>query len=111
MKMKGFRRAGFVGLLLIFGCLSASEVPIEGYLAGADDTRLFYRVMGTGPDTVVVVHGGPGAGMNAVLPDLGPLARKRTVVYFDQRGGDRSELPVDTFLSGNWPVQSKTVSE
>ena len=68
----------------------------EGHLAGAGGTRLFYRVMGDAPDTVVVVHGGPGAGMNALRPDLQPLARTHTVVFYDQRGGGRSELPADT---------------
>ncbi|WP_284347977.1 alpha/beta fold hydrolase [Roseisolibacter agri] len=68
----------------------------EGFLAGAGGTRLFYRVMGSAPDTVVVVHGGPGAGLNAVRPDLQPLARTHTVVFYDQRGAGRSELPADT---------------
>ena len=43
-----------------------------------------------------MVHGGPGAGMNAVFPDLQPLARNYTVIFYDQRGGGRSDLPADT---------------
>ena len=39
----------------------------EGYLQGADNVRLYYRVVGSAPDTIVAVHGGPGAGMNAFL--------------------------------------------
>lgn len=68
----------------------------EGYLQGADDVRLYYRVVGSAPDTIVAVHGGPGAGMNAFLPDLEPLAQNHTVIFYDQRGGGRSELPADT---------------
>jgi proline iminopeptidase len=34
--------------------------------------------------------------MNAIMPDLTPLHSQRTVIYFDQRGGGRSELPIDT---------------
>ncbi|HEX9938164.1 MAG TPA: alpha/beta hydrolase [Longimicrobium sp.] len=68
----------------------------EGYLPSADGARIFYRVEGSGADTIVVVHGGPGAGMEALRPDLAPLARTRTVIFYDQRGGGRSELPADT---------------
>jgi proline iminopeptidase len=73
-----------------------SHVEPQGFLAGAEGARLHYRVIGDGPDTVVVVHGGPGAGMNSVRPDFEPLAEELTLVFFDQRGGGRSELPADT---------------
>lgn len=68
----------------------------DGYLHGAEELRLYYRIVGSAPDTVVAVHGGPGAGMNAFLPDMEPLARSHTVIFYDQRGGGRSELPADT---------------
>lgn len=68
----------------------------EGYLQGAENVRLYYRVVGSVPDTIVAVHGGPGAGMNAFLPDMEPLAQNHTVIFYDQRGGGRSELPADT---------------
>jgi proline iminopeptidase len=58
--------------------------------------RLYYRVMGTGADTIVVVHGGPGAGMSTVLPDLKHLTRNHLIIFYDQRGGGRSTLPADT---------------
>lgn len=34
--------------------------------------------------------------MNAFLPHLEPLAQNHTVIFYDQRGGGRSELPADT---------------
>lgn len=79
-------------------CFQGAEEDVapEGFLAGAEGARLHYRVMGDWPDTVVVLHGGPGAGMNSVLPDMEPLADRLTLVFFDQRGGGRSELPADT---------------
>lgn len=78
----------------------------EGYLRSADGARIFYRIEGSGRDTVVVVHGGPGAGMEALRPDLMPLARTHTVIFYDQRGGGRSELPADTArLSADHHVQ------
>jgi proline iminopeptidase len=53
-------------------------------------------VAGSGHDTIVVVHGGPGAGINSVRPDLAPLTKSHVVIFYDQRGGGRSELPKDT---------------
>ncbi|MHB8790296.1 MAG: alpha/beta fold hydrolase [Desulfobulbaceae bacterium] len=74
---------------------SAFSQPLaegEGYLTGADGVRLFYRIVGSGPETLVVVHGGPGNSMDSLLPDLEPLTRNRTVIYYDQRGNGRSQL-------------------
>lgn len=91
-----------VVLLGLVGCGSAvylsNDVAREGYLAGRDGTELYYRFLGEGLDTVVVVHGGPGAGMNTILPNLKPLAADFTLLFYDQRGGGRSELPADTSL-------------
>ena len=64
----------------------------EGYLAGDDGTMLFYRIEGVGPQTLVVVHGGPGNSMESVRLDMAPLARGRRVIYYDQRGNGRSQL-------------------
>lgn len=82
----------------IGACSPGTEenVAPEGFLTGAEGARLHYRVAGDGPDTVVVVHGGPGAGMNSVRPDFEPLADRLTLVFFDQRGGGHSDLPPDT---------------
>ena len=68
----------------------------EGFLPGAAGAELHYRVLGSGPDTVVVLHGGPGAGMQTVLPAWRPLADRFVLVFYDQRGGGRSTLPADT---------------
>jgi proline iminopeptidase len=71
---------------------SAYRAPVrDGYLAGADGVRLYYKVLGTGPDTVVVLHGGPGMSMGYLDRDLTPLAHGRTVIFYDQRGGGRSQ--------------------
>jgi proline iminopeptidase len=66
---------------------------------GAGGAQIYYELVGSGDDTVVVVHGGPGAGINDTRPDLEPLAKDRVVIFYDQRGGGRSELP-DTMLLG-----------
>ena len=72
------------------------DVPVhDGYLTGADGVQLYYKVLGTGPDTVVVLHGGPGMSMGYLDRDLAPLAHGRTVIFYDQRGGGRSQLVAD----------------
>lgn len=58
---------------------------------------LFERRVGSGPPTVVL-HGGPGAHHDYLLPGFDALARGRELIYYDQRGGGRSpvarEVPV-----------------
>lgn len=90
--------------LLLFSCAPLQDrqgalvSAKEGYLQGAGGVELYYHIVGTGADTVVAIHGGPGAGMNAFFPDVRPLARNHTVIFYDQRGGGRSTLPADTSL-------------
>jgi proline iminopeptidase len=76
------------------------SLPREGYLTGAEGGRIHYRVLGSGPGVVVAVHGGPGAGIGSILPELRPLAESFTVIFYDQRGGGLSELPADKELLG-----------
>jgi proline iminopeptidase len=79
--------------LLLFLAFVAAPAPAhEGTIAADDGTRLFYRVEGAGPHTLVVVHGGPGNSLESVRLDLAPLARGRRVIYYDQRGNGRSDL-------------------
>ncbi len=53
---------------------------------------LFERRVGRGPVTVVL-HGGPGAHHDYLLPGFDLLAVDRMLVYYDQRGGGRSAVP------------------
>jgi proline iminopeptidase len=53
---------------------------------------LFERRIGSGPATVVL-HGGPGAHHDYLLPGFDRLAPGRTLIYYDQRGGGRSPVP------------------
>ena len=63
---------------------------------------LFERRVGAGP-LVVVLHGGPGAHHDYLLPQYDRLAAGREVLYYDQRGGGRSPVPHGT------PVDRKSV--
>jgi proline iminopeptidase len=53
---------------------------------------IFERRTGSGPPTVVL-HGGPGAHHDYLLPGFDALARGRELIYYDQRGGGRSSVP------------------
>ncbi|MEZ4586907.1 MAG: alpha/beta fold hydrolase [Gemmatimonadales bacterium] len=54
--------------------------------------ELFERRVGAGPPTVVL-HGGPGAHHDYLLPGFDLLATDRELIYYDQRGGGRSPVP------------------
>jgi proline iminopeptidase len=56
---------------------------------------IFERRIGSGPP-VVVLHGGPGAHHDYLLPGFDALASGRELIYYDQRGGGRSSVPRDT---------------
>ena len=62
---------------------ATAKVLANGPPDGRDDVRLFYRIEGSGPDTVVVVHGGPGAGMDA------EFVRNRLFRPFDSTKGSK----------------------
>jgi proline iminopeptidase len=57
--------------------------------------HLFSRQVGSGP-LVVVLHGGPGASHDYLLPQYDLLAKGRTLFYYDQRGGGQSPVSRDT---------------
>jgi len=61
--------------------------------------RLFTRTVGEGPD-VVVLHGGPGAHHDYLLPQYDDLAIGRRLRYYDQRGGGQS--PADRLTDVGW---------
>jgi proline iminopeptidase len=56
--------------------------------------ELFVRRVGQGSPTVVL-HGGPGAHHDYLLPGFDALADGRELIYYDQRGGGRSPVARD----------------
>jgi proline iminopeptidase len=63
---------------------------------------LFERRIGSGPP-VIVLHGGPGAHHDYLLPGFDRLGGGRTLIYYDQRGGGRS--PVGREVPVGWEEQ------
>lgn len=89
-------------LVVQFGCSIAKSNSgtlakiQEGYIQSSSDVSLFYRLFGSGPDTLVVIHGGPGLTIDYFLEDLTPLAANHTLIFYDQRGAGRSTLVSDS---------------
>lgn len=82
--------AGLAGLA---GCAPA---PRTFTIRLADGQDLLVRSIGTGPDTVLVLHAGPGLHGGYLVPMLTPLASGHTFLIYDQRGRGRSGAAVDT---------------
>jgi len=63
--------------------------------------RIWYRIVGSGTKTpLLVLHGGPGMS-SAYLSPLAALADERPVIFYDQLGAGRSDRPTDSTL---WTV-------
>jgi proline-specific peptidase len=71
---------------------SEGKVPVRG-------GSVWYRVAGAGAPGVplLVLHGGPGAGHD-YLESLQALADQRPVVFYDQLGCGKSDIPDDESL-------------
>jgi proline iminopeptidase len=69
---------------------------------------VFERRIGGGPP-VVVLHGGPGAHHDYLLPSFDALARGRELIYYDQRGGGRSAVSRETPVG--WKEQVADLEE
>ena len=80
-------------LLCLPAALAAQQ---SGYVTVSDGARLFYRTSGhpgPGIDTLIAIHGGPGLDLGTIYNDLALMFGDRhVVIYYDQRGGGRSEF-------------------
>lgn len=93
-----------LALALTTALLALQRAPAQhghdGYLTMSDSARLYYRIAGQpgpGIDTLIAIHGGPGMDMESIYNDfVAMLAPHHVVIFYDQRGGGRSELPADT---------------
>jgi proline iminopeptidase len=76
--------------LLAGGC--ANKHVEEGYV-DVIGGKIWYRVVGNGPGTpLIVVHGGPGV-PHQYLKSLEELSDQRPVIFYDQLGCGKSDHP------------------
>lgn len=98
------RRQAAIAALCALGVLraapAAAQHPEQGYITMSDSARIFYKVAGhpgPGIDTLIAIHGGPGMDLESIYNDWAAhLGRRHVVIFYDQRGGGKSELPTDT---------------
>jgi len=63
---------------------------IEEGFVDAGGALIYFKAVGHGAP-LVLLHGGPGASHDYLLPGLLPLARTNRLVFIDERGSGRSE--------------------
>src|SRR5690349_17029029 len=71
-------------------------VNLSKFLGGdylkSNQASIFVRAVGTGKP-LVIVHGGPGLDHTYLVKWLAPLAKYRTLIYYDQPGCGRDQTP------------------
>lgn len=82
-------------LILIIGFLLAGP-PIgsqtRGFVEGR--SRLYYETIGSGPETIIVINGGPGLAHDYLRPEWDKLAASGRLIYYDQNGcGQSGRVP------------------
>lgn len=88
------RRVFFSLLLLltvkVIGVQATAQASTLPIVTTSDGVRLYVRVAGQG-QPCVFVHGGPGAGCEAIETLAGPMLEQQfRMIYLDQRGSGRS---------------------
>jgi proline iminopeptidase len=75
----------------------------DGFTTTTDIPLYWARWGAEGVDPVVVLHGGPGASHDYLLPQLLDIAATHDCLFYDQRGGGRSKTDDRTPIT--WEVQ------
>ena len=93
------KAAVWLALVLALGvCRPPALTPRDGRLP-VEGGSVFYRVIGTGHGTpVVLLHGGPGYTSHYLEPLARALGNDRPVIIYDQLGSGRSDRVTDTAL-------------
>src|ERR1051326_9045216 len=70
--------------------LASSVYRMQEGFVDAHGVLIYYKIIGQGAP-LMIVHGGPGASHDYLLPYLLPLMRGNQLVFIDERGSGRSE--------------------
>src|SRR5256714_9186974 len=79
-------------LFIFSATVKAGASPAEGKLT-RDGIDLFYNIVGTTGDYVVVLSGGPGEDIRSMQGIADELGKKYRCIMCEQRGTGRSKLP------------------
>jgi proline iminopeptidase len=71
------------------GTRAANAYAIEQGFVDVGGMFIYYEQLGTG-EPLVILHGGPGASHDYLLPYLIPLAKTNRLVFIDERGSGKS---------------------
>jgi proline iminopeptidase len=96
------KSVAFLATLFVSGLCSGTEprsgaYPIQEGYVDSGGVLIYYKSFGSGAP-LLVVHGGPGASHDYLLPHLIPLARKNRLIFIDERGSGRSQRLEDAKL-------------
>lgn len=88
----------FLVFISLFSCQGNPELRAgEGYV-DVKGGRMWYRIIGDGRETpLLLTHGGPG-GTSRAFYQLAPIAEDRPIILFDQLGSGRSDHHTDSTL-------------
>jgi proline iminopeptidase len=96
----------WIVLLMLVSLASAKEpktdtllpnnvFPLQEGFVDAHGVLIYYKIVGRG-QPLMIVHGGPGASHDYLLPHLLPLARTHKLIFIDERGSGRSQRLEDS---------------
>jgi proline iminopeptidase len=103
MKFKSTIVVQIVTAIACFGICSAGAAaknavrtvyPVQDQFVDVNGALIYAMTVGEGAP-LLILHGGPGASHDYLLPYLLPLARTRRLIFIDERGSGRSEKLVD----------------
>jgi proline iminopeptidase len=81
------------GLFLAGGLAAApppAVFPVQEQFVDCGGVLVYVKTVGTG-EPLILLHGGPGATHEYLLPHLLPLARHYRLIFLDERGSGRSQ--------------------
>lgn len=100
--MRWWLTCAFILCIVLTGANRSAAQPIREGVVEVPGWRVWYRIVGSGPGTpLLLLHGRPGAPSYYLNP-LAALSDERPVIFYDQLGAGRSDKPSDEKL---WRVQ------
>ena len=87
--------AAMAGCATPTSAVRPSVMAIEEGFVDSGGVLIYFKAVGRGPP-LVIVHGGPGASHDYLLPNVYRLATSYRLVFIDERGSGRSPRLQDT---------------